>query len=84
MLTLRVYVSEECWSSAEARHIAADIGSQFPEVFVELVDIKDGAIEPSVIAVPTYLLDGQSIFLGNPSPQELGLKLATALRKHHG
>jgi len=74
---LQVYVSDDCWSCREIRRIVTDISPQFPEVQVEMLDLENGSQPPHVFAAPTYLLDGRVIFLGNPTREQLRLKLAT-------
>ncbi len=77
MHKLQVYVAEDCWSCRETHRIVADISPQFPQVQVEMLDLENGSQPPNVFAVPTYLLDGRVIFLGNPTREQLRLKLAT-------
>ena len=79
MITLQVYVEEGCWSCAESRRIAADMGLQFPEVRIELLDVTNVARPDAVFAVPTYVLDGRVIFLGNPYHHDLRRHLQAAL-----
>ena len=47
----------------------------FPEATVELVDIQGSPLPEYVFAVPTYVLNGRVISLGNPTRQELSQKL---------
>lgn len=75
MVKLDVYISETCWSCDEARQIVADIKPQFPSVTIELRDIGDVRRPSSVFATPTYVLDGRTIFLGNPTREQLQQKL---------
>jgi hypothetical protein len=49
-----------------------------PQVEVNLIELTDD-IPESVFAVPTYLLDGATLFLGNPSEAELFERLETRL-----
>lgn len=79
MTTLEVYISDECWSCQETRRIVGVIAPRFPAVRIELRDLSDGRRPSSVFATPTYVLDGQTVYLGNPTEEELGRKLATAL-----
>ena len=79
MAKLDVYVSETCWSCDEARQIVADIGPRFPGITIELRDISDERRPGSVFATPTYVLDGRTLFLGNPTREQLQQKLAEAL-----
>jgi hypothetical protein len=75
MAKLDVYISDTCWSCDEAKQIIADIKPQFPSVTIELRDISDRRCPSSVFATPTYVLDGQTIFLGNPTREQLRQKL---------
>ncbi len=78
MPKLDVYVSEECWACTEARRIVADLSPKFPNVDIELRDLTDERKPSSVFATPTYILDGRTIFLGNPTRDELSQKLNSA------
>lgn len=78
MLKLQVYVSDECWTCDEARRVVADVACHFPDVNIELVDVQSEGRPEAVFAVPTYLLDGRVIFLGNPTRHELSHKLVAA------
>jgi hypothetical protein len=67
--TLDIYVTPECFGCERAREIAKEIRmSQMPGVEVRLIDLSDPeSVQPaSVFAVPTYLLNGQVLSLGNP------------------
>lgn len=79
--SLRIYVSQHCWSCEEALRLADLVKTDFPEVSLEIVDFKDGegANPDGVFAVPTYVLDGRIISLGNPSAGELFTRLSKAL-----
>jgi hypothetical protein len=79
MVTLQVYVEEGCWSCAESRRIVADMAPQFPEVRIELIDVTNAPRPKAVFAVPTYVLDGRVISLGNPYRHELCRHLQAAL-----
>jgi len=74
-LTLHIYVADDCWSCQETRRIVADVTPQFPEAAIELRPI-DAAAPDDVFAVPTYVLNGRVIFLGNPTREQLSQKLA--------
>jgi glutaredoxin len=76
MTKLNIYVSEDCWACEEARRIVSDITPLFPDVDIELRDVEDERKPSTVFATPTYVLDGRTIFLGNPTRDELGQKLA--------
>jgi hypothetical protein len=72
--TLHVYIADDCWSCQETRRIVADVTDQFPETQVELRDMNQDKPE-YVFAVPTYVLNGRVISLGNPTREELFQKL---------
>ena len=66
---LEIYVGPACFASETARGLAAAVRARArPGLEVRLVDLGEpGAVRPSaVFAVPTYLLDGRVISLGNP------------------
>ena len=77
MMHLQVYISQDCWTCAETVRIVQDVSPQFPDVIVEILDTKDTPMPEGVFAVPTYLLNGRIISLGNPTRQELKQKLET-------
>ncbi len=75
MPELHIYISETCWACQEARSIVADMRPQFPQVNIELRDLEDDRRPSQVFATPTYVLDGRTIYLGNPTREELAQKL---------
>ena len=70
MRTLEVFVAADCAGSATARRIAADVARAAPDLAVQVIDVhaESARVPVAVVAVPTYVLDGQLIHLGNPSP----------------
>ena len=78
MANLDVYISETCWSCDEAKQIVAEMRPLFPSIAIELRDISDERRPSSVFATPTYVLNGSTIFLGNPTREQLQEKLAKA------
>lgn len=80
MTKLDVYVAEACWTCQEARRLVAEVRPLVPDVQIELRDLADERRPSSVFAVPTYVLDGQIVFLGNPTADQLVEKLSVA---HH-
>ena len=68
--TLDVFVAAHCAASATARCIAADVARAAPDLTVRVVDVdaEFACVPPAVVAVPTYVVDGRLIHLGNPSP----------------
>lgn len=61
--------------------MVADVIPGFSGVTAELIDISSTEPPPSVFAVPTYLLEGRVLYLGNPSRQELKQKLSLILHQ---
>jgi hypothetical protein len=81
MAQLDVYVAENCFGCAEAQRLASVVASRFARLSVRVVDLeRDPDARPeSVVAVPSYVLDGRVIALGNPRQAELFLDLARLL-----
>ena len=78
---LQIVVDRSCLGCETARSLAALVrASGLPGVDVDLVDLAEpGAVRPAaVFAVPTYLLDGRVLSLGNPEPEWLLARLAAA------
>ncbi len=75
MSRLQVYVSETCWTCQETLAIAREMQLEFPGIVVEVLDLADVERPEEVFAVPTYLLDGTVIYLGNPSREQLRRRL---------
>ena len=71
---LKVFVTAGCRGCKRALELAEWVRELEPRLEVQVVDIS---VEPHagaklVFAVPTYLYGDKPIFLGNPSPEELG------------
>lgn len=79
MVKLEVYVKEACWTCAESRRIVAEIAPQFPQMSVELLDMETPERPPNIFAVPTYVLNGRIISLGNPYRDVLRQKIMDAI-----
>jgi hypothetical protein len=75
---LAIFVLEKCPGFERARQVAAAIESAALDLRVHVIDLgAAGAVRPpAVFAVPTYVLDGQVIALGNPEPEWLLRRLA--------
>lgn len=78
---LEIYVAPGCIASETARNLASTIRTLGrPDLEVRLVDLDepDAVLPAAVFAVPTYLLDGRVISLGNPDESWLLARLGTA------
>ena len=81
LLLLDVYVSKDCWSCRETRRIVADTKPIYPDVYIRLIELDEDSDgwPPHIFAVPTYILSGKVISLGNPTRKGLQTKLKLAL-----
>jgi len=78
---LEVYVSSECLNCVEATRLAQEAAERYPYVVVRVIDLEQlhGSPPPDpVVAVPTYVLNGRVVSLGNPYPEELFAQLREA------
>lgn len=78
MLELKVYVSDDCWSCEETHRIVAAVRPQFPDITFTLLNTGDTPLPEAIFAVPSYVLNGRIIYLGNPTRTELCAKLLKA------
>ncbi|MEX2245156.1 MAG: hypothetical protein WEC75_00550 [Dehalococcoidia bacterium] len=80
MSTLSIYVSAgPCVACSRARDLGHVLAESYPDIEVRLIDIGSlapGDVPDAVVAVPTYLLDGAVLSLGNPHEATLREKLA--------
>ena len=77
---LDVYVAPACAGCETARRLAAALRAlALPGVEVRLIDLSEPGVvrPPAVFAVPTYLLDGRVLSLGNPDDAWLLDQLAS-------
>jgi hypothetical protein len=66
-LRLKIYISQHCWNCEEALLIAEQ-AQKLPGIEVQVIDLdQNGAVSPPhIFAVPTYVLNGKVVSLGNP------------------
>ncbi|HEV2108932.1 MAG TPA: hypothetical protein VGR16_11765 [Thermomicrobiales bacterium] len=72
--TAPIYVTEGCFGCDVARDLAKQIAAlDVPGLQVTLTDLGHPEAEcpPEIFAVPTYLLDGAVVSLGNPEESSL-------------
>ena len=72
-MKLDIFVVAGCTFCDRATTIAREIADRCPCINVAMVDVARAgdSLPDSVFAVPTYLLDGQMVSLGNPAVDEL-------------
>lgn len=75
---LRIYIGKHCWSCGEAIRLAEDVRSKFAGLHVELIDLEaEGSVNlDDVFTTPTYVFNGRTISLGNPTAEELFAKVS--------
>ncbi len=73
MPRLDIYIAEHCFGCDEARRLAGAVVSRFMGLSVRVVDLGRAPNErpDSLVAVPSYVLDGHVISLGNPRQEDL-------------
>lgn len=78
---LRIYVGKHCWSCDEAVRLSAEVRSNFTKLDVEVIDLEaEGSVNhDDVFSTPTYVFNGRTISLGNPSSEELLARLSALL-----
>ena len=81
-MALQIFVETGCYGCLRAQEIAAEMVRRFPALSITLVDIGETSedVPESVFAVPTYQLDGKTVFLGNPAVEELATLLTARSR----
>ena len=59
----------------------AEIAQRFPQLVAEIINLDEPNVQPpdNVFAVPTYVLDGKVLFLGNPYRDQMFARLSAAL-----
>ncbi len=79
--TLRVYVAQHCPFCREALCIAEKMRRRFSRVSVQVIDLQAERARnvDGVFSVPTYVLDGRTVSLGNPEVELLEQKLMDAI-----
>ena len=73
MKDLKVFISPGCRGCKQAQELAGWLQSIKPGLSIRVIDLS---LSPDaglgfVFAVPTYVYNSKTLFVGNPSPQEL-------------
>lgn len=79
--TLKIYTMTHCPNCEDTRATAAVIARLVPEIKVELINLDDPSAEkPSqVFSVPTYIMNGLVLALGNPYVEHLERSIRTQI-----
>ena len=77
---LEIVITPHCFGCARARTLAATIASHYPALDVHVVDLSEPGAQapPGLVAVPSYVLNGRILFIGNPTQAALAAALRTA------
>jgi|GEM_PF-4658827 predicted thioredoxin/glutaredoxin len=72
-LALEVVVAKHCQQCRQSLQVADALQKEFPALKVRVVDLDaPDAVKPdAVFAVPSYLLNGRVVSLGNPEVEEI-------------
>jgi hypothetical protein len=80
---LEIYVAPNCFGCETARILAGIVRAlDRPDLEVRLLDLGEPGVSrpPTVFAVPTYVLDGRVISLGNPEQDWLLAQVGSSPR----
>ena len=80
VVKLQVFVKTDCDICSRARQLAQEADEQFPNLVVDIVEMNETELErDDVFAVPTFVLEGRVLSLGNPQESELHDEVASLL-----
>ena len=65
---LDIYIADECSSCSESKRLAELVSGRYPTINVRTVNLSepDAKMPEQVVAVPTFVLNGNVLHLGNP------------------
>ena len=65
---LQVYYDSRCSTAHITQELVMAVRNIQPGLSIEVIDLNEEGVRlpTSIFAVPTYLLDGAPVFLGNP------------------
>jgi len=76
---LDVYVEAGCPSCKRAVKIAQEADEAYPDMAVTIIDVAESDQPPAdVFAVPTFVLNGDVVSLGNPRRADLSRAIESA------
>lgn len=76
-MKLQLYLSQHCTPCSHSLTLGEAVAAHFDDITVEVVYLDDpSTIKPALVfAVPTFLLDGQLLCLGNQEEEWLTRRL---------
>ena len=79
---LEVFVEADCSRCQRALLLAEDVDDRYPELSVRVIDVSEPAGQrDDVFAVPTFILDGRVVSLGNPEQSFLRSEIESLLQR---
>ena len=82
-IELQVYVKPGCAQCERASELAREIDSDYKQLAVEVIDMATAPTRhDDVFAVPTFILNGKVVSLGNPGRKDLRREIESLLRSH--
>ncbi len=71
---MQVVIADDCPMCVFSEDVVGFARRTYPNLKIDLLNLSnpDTICPENIFATPTYLLNGQIIFLGNPSFEELG------------
>ena len=76
LVRLDIYVASHCLAGQEAQRLAIEAARRFPDAEIRLINLDETPPPEQIVAVPTYVLNGRIISLGNPEPEALFAQMA--------
>ena len=78
---LQVFVEAGCQTCERALELLREVEHDFPQLAVRTVDVSESpSHRDDVFAVPTFLLNGRLLSLGNPQRSDLRGEIESLLR----
>ena len=78
---LQVFVEAGCSACERAKRLTREVAGDYPQLAVSVMNIGDArARHAEVFAVPTFVLDGRVLSLGNPQMSRLRGEIESLLR----
>lgn len=82
VVELQVFVESGCQQCKRALTLASEVGGDFPQLAVRIVDIAETPERrDDVFAVPTFVLNNHVLSLGNPQRAKLRQEIESTLRQ---